>query len=316
MLIKDCPVCGAKNRIAEHDTTVRPICGRCRAQLLPDLHGFSSINIQCVICGSTRYGTESLSNGGVYHKECFLRLSTNIEAIDSEIRKSRSEKWELEMQLKEASKVGHFIKSLFTGKTTNVSDISARIADKENAIRNLSARKIPLKESLSKVYTFWLTYPPDWDERCSTVRGVGYCAECGSSSRKVQIHVHHKVPISRGGSHALDNLIPLCEKCHTRAHGGREFSYSDSSQIGAFGERLKLVQDAIQNHTLVRFHYRRRDGQKSVRSIRPQGLKHERDLLCVYGHCYLRGENRTFAIKRMDRAMLVGEPGECYEVQG
>jgi ribosomal protein S27AE len=316
MLIKNCPVCGVKNRIVEHNATVRPICGRCRSKLFSDLHSSSSINMRCVICGSTRYSTESLSNGEVYHKECFLGLSKNIELIDSEISKSRSEIRELEMQLKEANKVGHFIKSLFTGKTINVSDVNAQIADKENAIRNLSARKMPLKESISKIYAFWLTYPPDWNERCSAVRGAGYCAECGSSSRKVQIHVHHRVPISRGGSHALDNLIRLCEKCHAKAHGGQQFSYSYSSQIGAFGMRLKLVQDAIQNNALIRFHYRRRDGQRSVRSIRPEGLKHEGDLLCVYGHCYLRGVNRTFAIKRMDRAILVGELGECYEVRG
>ena len=30
--------------------------------------------------------------------------------------------------------------------------------------------------------------------------------------------VHHKVPLSEGGTHARDNLIALCKSCHARIH--------------------------------------------------------------------------------------------------
>lgn len=33
------------------------------------------------------------------------------------------------------------------------------------------------------------------------------------------IHIHHKVPISKGGDHTLDNLALICEKCHSAKEG-------------------------------------------------------------------------------------------------
>ena len=30
--------------------------------------------------------------------------------------------------------------------------------------------------------------------------------------------VHHKVPLSEGGTHARDNLVALCKSCHARIH--------------------------------------------------------------------------------------------------
>lgn len=38
-----------------------------------------------------------------------------------------------------------------------------------------------------------------------------YCALCGSSWN---LHIHHIIPRSRGGTTTLDNLIRLCEHCH------------------------------------------------------------------------------------------------------
>jgi 5-methylcytosine-specific restriction endonuclease McrA len=39
--------------------------------------------------------------------------------------------------------------------------------------------------------------------------------DCGS---KRNISVHHKIPVSHGGSHAMSNLVTLCVKCHNRQH--------------------------------------------------------------------------------------------------
>ena len=33
--------------------------------------------------------------------------------------------------------------------------------------------------------------------------------------------VHHKVPLSEGGTHARDNLVALCKSCHARIHAQR-----------------------------------------------------------------------------------------------
>jgi 5-methylcytosine-specific restriction protein A len=30
--------------------------------------------------------------------------------------------------------------------------------------------------------------------------------------------VHHILPVSKGGTHARDNLMSLCQSCHTKIH--------------------------------------------------------------------------------------------------
>ena len=45
------------------------------------------------------------------------------------------------------------------------------------------------------------------------------CEECEKQGRLVPAEeVHHKKPISQGGTHARDNLMSLCHSCHTKIH--------------------------------------------------------------------------------------------------
>ncbi|MHA1169151.1 MAG: HNH endonuclease [Candidatus Ranarchaeia archaeon] len=46
------------------------------------------------------------------------------------------------------------------------------------------------------------------------------CAGCGRSD--VPLHVHHIVPLSKGGSNTEDNLITLCSMCHNSIHREKE----------------------------------------------------------------------------------------------
>jgi hypothetical protein len=59
-------------------------------------------------------------------------------------------------------------------------------------------------------------YPPDWDERREKcLRRDGHCCRlCGRKREFYILHTHHVILIARGGSHSLQNLIILCEKCH------------------------------------------------------------------------------------------------------
>ncbi|WP_460228209.1 HNH endonuclease [Bacillus cereus] len=41
------------------------------------------------------------------------------------------------------------------------------------------------------------------------------CEKCFS---KVDIHLHHKIPLKTGGTNDYENLIPLCEECHWEFH--------------------------------------------------------------------------------------------------
>jgi 5-methylcytosine-specific restriction endonuclease McrA len=79
-------------------------------------------------------------------------------------------------------------------------------------------------------------YPPDWDMRRVHVymRARGVCETCGVKCANLDCspemiwhsiyphvtggHVHHVVPMSKGGDHSLENLQFLCEGCHARAH--------------------------------------------------------------------------------------------------
>lgn len=41
------------------------------------------------------------------------------------------------------------------------------------------------------------------------------CVNCGAESN---LHLHHIVPLSLGGTNNIDNIVPLCEECHSKVH--------------------------------------------------------------------------------------------------
>jgi len=47
---------------------------------------------------------------------------------------------------------------------------------------------------------------------------LDFCVACGDDS---EIHFHHLVPRSRGGSDSEKNLLTLCPVCHGRIHSAR-----------------------------------------------------------------------------------------------
>ena len=60
-------------------------------------------------------------------------------------------------------------------------------------------------------------YPDNWEDIRRTVlkRDDYRCANCQSTEN---LHVHHIVPLSVGGSNELSNLKTLCKACHTKLH--------------------------------------------------------------------------------------------------
>ena len=63
-------------------------------------------------------------------------------------------------------------------------------------------------------------YPRNWGRWRRWVKSrAGYrCQKCGLGGDRVKLAVHHIVPLSKGGSTSLGNLICLCEKCHSMSH--------------------------------------------------------------------------------------------------
>ena len=55
--------------------------------------------------------------------------------------------------------------------------------------------------------------------RDSYVQTHPFCEKCFEQGVLTPVEeVHHKVPISQGGTHARSNLMSLCKSCHTKIH--------------------------------------------------------------------------------------------------
>ena len=63
-------------------------------------------------------------------------------------------------------------------------------------------------------------YPENWAEIREQVfkRDKYQCQNCGTSGAR--LNCHHIVPLDKGGTNNLSNLITLCEKCHAKIHPG------------------------------------------------------------------------------------------------
>jgi len=68
-------------------------------------------------------------------------------------------------------------------------------------------------------------YPDNWDEIRSRVyeRDEYTCQRCGD--RETELHAHHRKPISKGGTHHIDNLKTVCHECHEEIHN---FSFEEN----------------------------------------------------------------------------------------
>ena len=57
--------------------------------------------------------------------------------------------------------------------------------------------------------------------RDSYVKAHPFCEVCYGKGVLVPVEeVHHKKPLSEGGTHDRGNLIALCKSCHSRIHAG------------------------------------------------------------------------------------------------
>lgn len=55
----------------------------------------------------------------------------------------------------------------------------------------------------------------------------GSCAYCGS---KVLIEIDHRIPLTRGGSNLIDNILPACRRCNRRKHQKTEEEFRELLQ--------------------------------------------------------------------------------------
>ncbi len=62
-------------------------------------------------------------------------------------------------------------------------------------------------------------YPEDWGMRRKAM-ALRFNYTCQICDRRgwLGFHIHHAIPLSKGGNNSLDNLIYLCKWCHERQH--------------------------------------------------------------------------------------------------
>jgi len=102
-------------------------------------------------------------------------------------------------------------------------------------------------------------YPSDWNSRRQQVleRDEFICQNCGiqgGSHGNAELHAHHVVPKSRGGSHDVSNLISLCSDCHNTVHSKNAQAPShgqqQDSEIDYSNPDFLALSDKILNDTL------------------------------------------------------------------
>lgn len=273
------------------------------------------LDSNCAICKIQSNDRNSiiLINGFQYHCDCYENLIKNIYEKKLLISELNKDILLCENKLSEANTLLYKLKILFGGKVISIDTTSERIRSLTTKNELAETELLPIINLLRSLYDYWPETPPDWEERKNLVRNKsGNCCEMCLSSGNVEKHVHHKVPVSKGGSHCIGNLQYLCVKCHSKAHHGRNVATTNKviteKNRPVFSDRLELIKYAIEHKLIIHFQYMKYEGEKSKRSIRPSGLKQKGQSLCVEGHCYLRNANRIFAIRRMEGVKIVDSP--------
>jgi len=236
-----CEVCGARNRILAQNTGRHYVCGKCQNPL----REFSAGSQECLICGDeTGNEDEFLSNGSTYHQLCYEETLQETRSLEQQRTARREEISRISRRIRTERSLLARMGRFFSGDESKVPQLRAQILQLETEVQRLGSEKDQCSEFLKGLYDHWLTYPPDWNERRKQVlRYAQACENCGS--HRGPLHIHHEVPISKGGSHSLDNLCVLCERCHERQHGDRPFQYTDDAQAGPFEKRLRILREAI-----------------------------------------------------------------------
>lgn len=88
----------------------------------------------------------------------------------------------------------------------------SRFCDKHQKEENKRYEKYDRNPETRKLYG------SQWRKiRQHHVRRNPFCQECLKNGRYVPVEeVHHILPLSRGGTHSLDNLMSLCKSCHSK----------------------------------------------------------------------------------------------------
>jgi hypothetical protein len=268
----------------------------------------------CCICSTGIIVADGvLADGSVFHTRCHEGLKRKVADLNA--RESR-----LHAELRKPPSFFESISNfLFEFRKAEFHAAQQRLASQIRSTRE--EREITVV-ALRLLYDVWPTYPPDWGEwqRQVNERDHYSCSECGVGGK---LHLHHIRALSQGGSNKLDNIALLCEDCHSATHGGRAFRYEkrDGREPSTIERKIHLLNTAIAQRKNIHFRYQKPDGTITNRTVTPREMRKlsiaelhallgrrvkigKEGKLCLFGHCHLRGERRTFAVHRMQKIRI------------
>lgn len=71
-----------------------------------------------------------------------------------------------------------------------------------------------------------------------------YCVACANTEN---LHQHHLIPKSRGGSNDETNLITLCGECHAKIHGNRsKWNTSELTKSALKAKKERAERDGVE----------------------------------------------------------------------
>lgn len=212
----------------------------------------------CRFCGSKVTDGTHLSDGGMIHDLCLSTHEDEVSTITATLYELREKLNSLESELQRREGLGFKLVSIFKSPDVESSVIENSIPVVKNQISTTSKNLEPAYSRLASVYDYFLSYPPDWEQRRQAVidRDGENCHLC-KRWKGLHRHLHHITPLSRGGSHKISNLELLCKSCHSRKHGGRDFSGDFGHSETAFSKRVSNLRYAIEKGRRVEFLYRK-----------------------------------------------------------
>lgn len=287
--------------------------------------------MKCLFCTKDSQAINEfflLTDGTGIHNQCLHIANDTIESLQRGLQQAQSNFHALQGQILKLTQKLEFYDTRF-GRVidliglskkavaeTRLSQTQTELNKVENNFLELEARYKRASNKMSRFYDYWPTYPPDWHQRKDDLLEIYYsCVKCGGFD---DLQVHHITPLGLGGSNTYDNLQVLCKKCHQKAHRTTfdKHKSQDSSSVSARGiNKIRIIQEAIQNGSDLNIHYKGFNGDVTKRKINPleiskeHGAYHlpesERDTTYVKAFCYLRNEKRTFKLRYITQIKIV-----------
>ena len=271
----------------------------------------------CFICKKFCTENNLLQNGIRYHATCLKHLQSDKTPYDDDIEKLKGQIDFIYSNIHGVLKNRNFIEKLFNLIPKGFEHFEKKINLLENEQLRLVDKKKELlagrKKKLTEVYDYWLTRPPDWNERSNNIRRqIANCVNCDAyKSYKTVLQVHHIVPISEGGDHTSSNLEVLCYECHNSRHHheiNEHYTHNESPHnTNAYASLISKFEEARNSKKYLSFLYRRYGGIKDKHLIKVSEFISKSDGMYVKGFCYLNNDNREFKVKNISKVDVVNQ---------